>query len=218
IAAANRDRSAEDAALLLVDGVHGLGVEDETVAGTGCDFFVAGTHKWIFGPRGTGIVWGRPQAWAAVQPTVPAFEMPPFEAWLDGRSAGPTRAAWMSPGGFHAYEHLWALPAAFAFHARIGRARVAGRIHELNAQLKDGLSGMRHVRVLTPRDPALSAGLVAFELAGRTGEDVVKELHRRKVVASTSPYKPSLPRLAGSLLNTPAEVEQALRAVRALAA
>ncbi|HET7746316.1 MAG TPA: aminotransferase class V-fold PLP-dependent enzyme, partial [Vicinamibacteria bacterium] len=60
IAAANRGRSAEDAALLLVDGVHGLGVEDETVAETGCDFFVAGTHKWIFGPRGTGIVWGRP--------------------------------------------------------------------------------------------------------------------------------------------------------------
>ena len=44
-------------ALLCVDGAHGLGVEDATVADLGCDFLVAGTHKWLFGPRGTGLVW-----------------------------------------------------------------------------------------------------------------------------------------------------------------
>lgn len=217
VRAANAGRSPGEETLLVVDGVHGLGVEDETVAQMGCDFFVAGTHKWIFGPRGTGVVWGRREAWAAVRPTVPSFEMPPYEAWLDGLVPGSTQAPWMSPGGFHAYEHLWALPAAFAFHARIGRSRVAARIHALNAQLKDGLAAMGHVKLLTPRDPALSAGLVVFEVAGRTAEQVVRALHERKVVASTSPYKPTFPRLAGSLLNTPQEVEQALGAVRALA-
>ena len=24
----------------------------------GCDFLASGTHKWLFGPRGTGILWG----------------------------------------------------------------------------------------------------------------------------------------------------------------
>ena len=218
VAEANRGRAAADRILLVVDGVHGLGVEDETVAEMGCDFFAAGTHKWIFGPRGTGIVWGRRDAWSALRPTVPSFEMGPYGAWMQGREPGPTQAAWMSPGGFHAYEHAWALPAAFAFHERIGRARVAGRIHELNGRIKDGLAGVRTVKVLTPRDPRLSSGLVAFEVAGRTPEDVVKGLAARRIVASTSPYSPSYARLAGSLLNTPEEVDVAVAAVAEIAA
>ena len=64
----------------------------------------------------------------------------------------------------------------------------------------------------------LSSGLVAFEVAGRTPEDVVKKLAARRIVASTSPYAPSYVRLAGSLLNTPEEVDAAVKAVAAIAA
>jgi isopenicillin-N epimerase len=218
IGEANKSRAAADRILLVVDGVHGLGVEDEAVAALGCDFFAAGTHKWIFGPRGTGIVWGRREAWSQIQPTVPAFEMGPYQAWMEGREPGPTQAAWVSPGGFHAYEHLWALPAAFAFHGQIGRSRIAGRIHELNARIKEGLAGVPGIRIHTPRDARLSSGLVAFEVAGRTPEDLVQRLAARRIIASTSPYRPSYARLAGSLLNTPEEVDTAVRAVRELGA
>jgi isopenicillin-N epimerase len=38
------------------DGVHALGVEPFHVDALGCDFFVAGTHEWLSGPRGMGIV------------------------------------------------------------------------------------------------------------------------------------------------------------------
>ncbi len=217
VAEANRGREASDRILLIVDGVHGFGVEDETIAQTGCHFFVAGTHKWIFGPRGTGIVWGTKEAWAELQPTVPAFELAPYEAWLAGKEPGPTQAAWVSPGGFHAYEHTWALPSAFVFHKRIGRARIAHRIHELNGRIKDGLSGLRRVRLHTPKASDLSAGLVCFEVEGLAPEAVVAKLLEKRVIASASPYMPSYARLAGSLLNTPEEVDIAVRAVGALA-
>ena len=36
--------------LLVVDGVHGLGATDETVATMGADYFCAGCHKWMFAP------------------------------------------------------------------------------------------------------------------------------------------------------------------------
>ncbi|HKC12457.1 MAG TPA: aminotransferase class V-fold PLP-dependent enzyme, partial [Vicinamibacteria bacterium] len=158
VAEANRSREASDRVLLVVDGVHGFGVEDEAVAEIGCDFFAAGAHKWIFGPRGTGILWGRREAWEQIQPTVPAFEMGPYVAWGDGRDPGVTEGRWVSPGGFHAYEHMWALPAAFAFHREIGRSRIAARIHELNARIKEGLGGLRRVAVHTPREADMSAG------------------------------------------------------------
>ena len=216
IAEANRSRDAADRILLVVDGAHGFGVEDETVADLGVDFLAASGHKWLFGPRGTGILWGRREAWEQVQPTVPAFEMPPFTAWLSGREPGPTQGLWMAPGGFQAYEHTWALPAAFAFHGQIGRARIAARVHELNGRIKDGLAGLRHVTLHTPPDARLSAGLVTFEVAGSTPEDVVARLRERRIIASASPYAPSFARLAGSLLNTPEEVDRAVGAVAAL--
>lgn len=205
--------------LLVVDGVHGLGSVDETVATMGADYFCAGTHKWMFGPRGTGLVWANARNWARLRPSIPNFsEFESYVAWTEDRPPkGDNNAARMSPGGFHAYEHQWATAAAFRMHQQMGRARVAARIAELNGQLKAGLAGMPKVKVHTPRSAALSAGLVAFEVEGVKPEDVVKQLLAKRIIASTSPYAVSYARLAPSLVNMPAEVDEALAAVRAIA-
>jgi selenocysteine lyase/cysteine desulfurase len=219
VAEANRGRAEADRMVLVVDGVHGLGVADESVAALGCDYFCAGTHKWMFAPRGTGIAWARADRWARLSPLIPTFaSLEVFERWMnDDRSPRPITAYDLSPGGFHAYEHEWAMGAAFQFHARMGRARVAERIRALNDQCKAGLAAMHNVTLHTPRDPALSAGLVAFEVAGVTPDAVVARLLERHIVASTAPYKANYARLAPSLVNDEAEVESALRAVREIA-
>ena len=122
----------------------------------------------------------------------------------------------MTPGGFHSFEHRWALAEAFAFHRRIGKARVAARTHTLNRQLKAGLAAMRHVTVHTPRSDSLSAGLVCFEVRGLSPQQVVDRLLARGIVATVTPYTPSYARLAPSILNRPAEIQRAVRAIRAL--
>lgn len=217
LAEVNAGRAEPDRVLLIVDGVHGFGVEDEAVARMGCDFFAAGTHKWVFGPRGTGIVWAKAGSWNALRPVFPAFEPATFAAWLRGVSPPAMEASWMSPGGFQAFEHLWALPAAFDFHRRLGRARVAARIHALNEQCKEGLARMGRVRLRTPRGSGLSAGIICFDVDGMKPEEVVARLLARRVVASVSPYGNPCARLAPSLLNSPEEIDAALREVRALA-
>ena len=219
VADANQGRSEKDRALLIVDGVHGFGCVDEVVTALGADFFCAGTHKWMFAPRGTGIVWARAENWARLRPTIPSFSNEAaFEAWKHGDTTPhPTNAFDMTPGGFHAYDHQWAMSAAFRFHEQIGRARVAGRIRELNDRLKAGLAAIPGVRVLTPRDAALSAGIIAFEVHGKETDVVVSRLLEHHVVGSGSPYFPSFPRLSASLINTPEEVDEAVKAVRAIA-
>ena len=192
IAAALRARPGPPL-LLVVDGVHGLGSTDETVATLGCDYFCAGTHKWMFAPRGTGLVWASADNWARTTPTT---------------------ADRMSPGGFHAYEHQWAAAAAFRMHGQMGRARVAARIRELNDQCKAGLAANPKVKLHTPMSAGLSAGLVAFEVDGLSPADVVRQLLARNIIASTSPYAISYARLAPSLVNTAEEVDRAVRAVR----
>ncbi len=165
----NAGRSEPERVLLIVDGVHGLGVEDETVAEMGCDFFVAGTHKWMFGPRGTGIIWARDATWGVVRPTVPSFEsFELYTAWTQDKAPSlPTHAPWVSPGGFHAYEHQWALPAAFRFHQKIGRKRIADRIHALNDQCKEGLARMPHVTLYTRPAGANMWRAAEMKLVGR---------------------------------------------------
>jgi selenocysteine lyase/cysteine desulfurase len=202
--------------LVVLDAVHGFGNQEETLAQLGCDFAAAGTHKWIFAPRGTGIIWAPAKNWGLLRPTIPTFySAEPFTAWEEQQPPKPpTQAAWVSPGGFKAYEHQWAMAEAFEFHRRIGRKRVAERIAALNSQCKEGLAGIPKVKVLTPSAPALSAGIICFQVEGQTTQETVHRLLGGKVIGSSSPYKVSYPRLAPSLVNDEHQVEAALRAVR----
>ncbi len=216
IADINAKRVPEERVLLLVDGVHGLGCSDATVAEMGADIFVAGTHKWMFGPRGTGIVWAKPEVWARMTPSIPCFGDPEqFMAWAENREPKtPATAARMSPGGFLAYEHQWALGAAFRLHRELGRDRIAARVSELNGQIKDGLVKIPGLTLLTPRDPQLSAGICSFVIKGRSTDEIVEGLKAKRVIASHSPYRPSYPRLSAGIFNTPAEVAKAVEALR----
>src|SRR4029077_21294743 len=190
VAQVNATRDATRPLLFVVDGVHGFGCIDETVADMGCDFLSAGTHKWIFAPRGTGVLWGRSDRWPLIRPTIPSFaSLPLFESWMKGETPARTTAAMVTPGGFLAYEHQWAMTAAFQMHEKMGRSRVATRIRTLNDQLKQGLAAMKHVHVHTPAAADVSAGIVAFEVSGLKPEQVVAKLLEKNIVASTSPYR-----------------------------
>jgi selenocysteine lyase/cysteine desulfurase len=200
--------------LLCVDGVHGFGIEATTPRELGCDFLVSGCHKWLFGPRGTGVIWGRGDSWNAVTPTIPTFDGRAFRPWLEGRAPDLPRAAAMTPGGFHTFEHRWALAEAFDFRRRIGRARAAERTHALAQRLKNGLAEVKRVRLVTPQSSALSAGIVCFEVDGRDPFDFVDRLYARaRIVASVTPYAARYVRLGPSILNTPTEVDRVIRAV-----
>jgi len=122
----------------------------------------------------------------------------------------------MTPGGFHSFEHRWALDQAFIFHQALGKSRVTRRIRDLNDQLKEGLAAMPRITLHTPMSPDLSAGIVCFEAEEMAPDRVVAELRRRGIVASVTPYATQYVRLAPGLLNSPAEIETVLKEIRSL--
>ena len=214
----NASRAEQDRVMLCVDGVHALGVEDFRLSQVGCDFLIAGTHKWMFGPRGTGLVWGHPRAWPIAKAIIPTFDTDAYDMWMKVIPVRPLPpAATMTPGGFHSFEHRWALDQAFVFHQALGKSRVTRRIHELNDQLKQGLAAMRGITLHTPVSRDLSAGIVCFEVSGMAPDRVVAELRRRGIVASVTPYATQYARVAPGLLNSPAEIETVLKEIRGLA-
>ena len=126
------------------------------------------------------------------------------------------RAAFVSPGGFIAYEHLLAIPAAVELHRTIGRDKIAARIGELNAGFREGVARIPRVTLHTPRDPNLSGGISCFEVAGLTPGQVVNRLAEKKIRATTSPYKVSYARVSAGIMNLPAEIDLVLRELRTL--
>ena len=205
-------------ALLCVDGVHGFGAEAATVRELGCDAFASGCHKWLYGPRGTGVLWANEKVRALLRPAIPSFDDGvSYGAWLAGSvPVGPPDGARLTPGGFHSFEHRWALADAFRFHAAIEKQRMQARVRSLAAQLKTALEDVRGVRLRTPTGVGLSAGLVCFELDGLDPDEVVRRLATRRIVASVTPYARRYVRLGPGIVNSPAEVDAVVRAVAAL--
>lgn len=83
-------------------------------------------------------MWGPADAWLGLLPTIPPF----FGWWWVrpelGGDVHPVDGWVMSPGGSKAFEHPWAIADAFELHERIGRARIAARVHELARHAKRG--------------------------------------------------------------------------------
>ncbi|WP_273021681.1 aminotransferase class V-fold PLP-dependent enzyme, partial [Rheinheimera sp.] len=206
----NNSRAEADQIVFCVDGVHGFGIENVDVSTLGCDFFIAGTHKWIFGPRGTGVIWGSERGWQHCNAVIPSFSQS-YDVWLGGSTQDQVPIGeHMSPGGFHSFEHRWALPEAFKLHLQLGKADVQARIHQLNSQTKQGLANLAGVKLYTPMSPELSSGLVCFDYKQMSPEDVVKAMHKKGVIMSATPYRQSYARFAPSLVNNEQEIEQAL--------
>lgn len=219
LAEVNRNRSAAERALLVVDGVHGFGVEDPKITELGADAFSAGLHKWMFAPRGTGFVWARPEVWATMRPLIPSFSSwDLFNAWGAGKPPSTTpNATWFSPGGFQSFEHQWAIPAAIDFHRAIGSERITRRIHALNQQMNEELRKLPNVKIVyTPTDPQLNAGMVCFDLKSLDAPKTVSKLLEKKILASTTPYTVPFARVAFGVMNMPEEIERTARAVRSL--
>jgi selenocysteine lyase/cysteine desulfurase len=219
VAKANRGRTGADRCLLMVDGVHGFANQDVDVAKLGADFFASSTHKWLFAPRGTGFLWGRADVWPELRPTVPAFDpdgLETWDAWMNRRELPPTTAAFVSPGGFLAYEHVLAIPAAIRLHRTIGRDRIAGRIAELNGAFREGASKIPRLTLHTPRDPNLSGGISCYEITGLTAKQVTERLAAKRIRTNESPYKTPLARVSAGIMNSPEDVDTVLRAIRAL--
>ncbi|WP_086794843.1 aminotransferase class V-fold PLP-dependent enzyme [Pseudomonas sp. SCPG-7] len=167
----NRGRSDADRIVYVVDGVHGFGVDNLNFTQMNCDFFIAGTHKWMFGPRGTGIVCSRFAEVRYVTPIIPTF------------SEATAFSTTMTPGGYHSFEHRWALDEAFKLHLELGKAEVEARIHALNSYLKQRLQQRPQIELVTPLSPELSAGFTFFRVKGKDSDKIAAHLMANRVVA-----------------------------------
>jgi selenocysteine lyase/cysteine desulfurase len=173
-------RLARDKGLLiLADSAHGIGMLDLDMKALGIDFFASSPYKWLGAPTGVGLLYVRREALDKVYPTVVS------SGWENN-----AKASKLDPSGQRSDAMLFALDEALNFNNRIGKTRIERRIKVLAARLKQELAKTPGVKVHTPADPYLSAGLTAFSMGGSLEPklvDYLREKHNLVVRTTGNP-------------------------------
>jgi len=154
--------------LIMADSAHGIGMLDLDMKELGIDAFASSPYKWLGAPAGIGLLYVRKEALDKVWPTVVSSGWETIQ-----------RAAKLDPSGQRAEAMLFALDEALNFNNRIGKTRIERRIKMLAARLKQELGTTAGVRIHTPFDPYLSAGLTAFSMNGVEPDRLVEYLRQK---------------------------------------
>ncbi|HEX9108061.1 MAG TPA: aminotransferase class V-fold PLP-dependent enzyme, partial [Longimicrobiales bacterium] len=191
---------------VVVDGAHPPGLMPVDMRALDPDFYASSPHKWLLAPQGTGFLWLRQDWRQRLWPSVASGD------W-DNLKLGAQRFNHL---GTIDESRLAGLLAAIGFHEAIGPARVYDRIRELRRRLDDGLRAMPGIRVVSPRDDALVAGMVSFAVEKMPALELQARLEkganmRTRVI---SEYGYGWMRLSPHVYTSQADVERALALIR----
>lgn len=196
--------------IVVVDGAHPPGLVPVDIAALDPDFYASSPHKWLLAAQGTGFLYIREEWRTRLWPTLASGD------WDDVK-LGAQRFNHL---GTFDESRLAGLLAALAFHETIGDARVHARIRELSRRLADGLADMRGVRLVSPRDEAMVAGMVSFALERLPSLELQKRLAERANARTRviGEYDYGWMRLSPHIYNSPDEIDRLLALIGEAAA
>ena len=160
---------------LVVDAVQQLGALPIDVRKTPVDVLVAGGHKWLNSPFGTGFLYLRRERASSLRAPLAGYLSvePPEGGWgqyFQTPTITPVRdyrfvdeARRFEIGGTANYPGAIGLAASLELVHEIGQERIAARITELTDHLIGGLE-KRGLDVVTPTDPEHRSGIVTFSV------------------------------------------------------
>jgi len=136
--------------LAVVDGAQAVGAIPVDVKALGCHFYAASGHKWLNGPKGTGLLFIS----AELGDTIDAM------ALQSGRQANSDATGINNIAGLHG------LGAAIDYIQAIGLERIELHNLALCAELHDGLSRLPRVAFAAPDSGPLASQLLTFSISG----------------------------------------------------
>jgi len=193
-----------------LDGAQTWGYLKLNLKDIGCDSYAASAHKWLMGPKQVGVLYVRKEKVAEIWPSIVSV------GW--SKDSLNTSVAWkkFETLGQRDDGGVSAIATAVEFQRTLGFENVEARTSALAGALKEGLAGIRKVRLVTPMDPKLSGGVVIAQVADFDRAKMaalVKDLYEKYGVAGAATGGL---RLSPHVYNTMADVDTAIRGVREL--
>jgi selenocysteine lyase/cysteine desulfurase len=188
----------------ILDGAQCFGHIPLNLHEIGCDAYTGCFHKWMLAPAGTGFLYLRKDRGHEVWTTLASSH------WDDHGDDGYR----LTQRGTGSLSLLAGCEAALDFHNAIGAERVYARVKQLGDYLREGLRGIPGTRIYTSSDPAMSAGITVYSVAGVTGAQLQDEMWQRARLRPRA-NGPGV-RHCTHIFNSTREIDQALGVVRAL--
>lgn len=138
----------------VVDGAHSFGQFDFKQSDLGCDYFGTSLHKWLYAPKGTGMLFVKRDKIAKVWPMMAA----------ESKQASDIRK--FEEIGTHSAAPRLAIGEAMLFHNGIGGKRKEARLRYLSRYWMNRLKDVPRVRFNTSFDPAQSCAIANVQLTG----------------------------------------------------
>ena len=167
----------------------------------GCHAYATSGHKWLMGPKGTGLLFLRAAAASVIDPIVVE----------DGRRA------YTGSVGVGNIPGVLGLGVALNILNEAGPAAVEARAVALRTRLYAGLLGIRRLTVVSPPPGPLATPIVTFTLpeAVESGAFTTMLRERYHIVVKTVPTQwLNGIRVATHIFNTEEHVDALLRALR----
>jgi cysteine desulfurase / selenocysteine lyase len=162
------ERARRVGAVTVVDGAQAAPHLPLDISALGCDFYVFSAHKML-GPTGIGVLWGRHEALARLEPTRGGGEMIK-EVWID--RARWNDLPWRFEPGTPPIAEAVGLTAAIEYLEKIGMDRVAEHERALARQTVEQLTAIPGVTVYGPPAAMERGAVVAFSVEGLHPHDV----------------------------------------------
>ena len=138
----------------IVDGAHSFAQFDFKQKDLGCDYFGSSLHKWLYAPKGTGLLYVKRDKIAKIWPLMAA----------ESKQANDIRK--FEEIGTHSAAPKLAIGEALLFHNGIGGKRKEARLRYLSRYWMNRLKDVPKVRFNTSFDPAQSCAIANVNIEG----------------------------------------------------
>jgi selenocysteine lyase/cysteine desulfurase len=194
----------ERGALLLVDAIQGLGGLQAQVHDWGVDFFAAGTHKWMLGPQGLGVLYIRRDRLDVLRPHFLNWRsVQDQDNYLDYRQPWLPAARRYEGSTPNLLGHV-ALGPVLDLHLEVGPARIEAQVLALTDRLIAGLLAHGH-DLVSSQAPGERSGVVCFRPRG--GEDPVAAVERLRAAQISVAARSGVVRVSPHFYNTMEEID-----------
>ncbi len=138
----------------IVDGAHSFAQFDFKRDDLGCDYFGTSLHKWLYAPKGTGLLYVRKE------------KIPKVWALMASEDKNKNDIRKFEEIGTHSAAMRLAIGEAVLFHNAIGGKRKEERLRYLSRYWMNKLKDIPKVGFNTSFDPKQSCAIANFKIDG----------------------------------------------------
>jgi selenocysteine lyase/cysteine desulfurase len=147
----------------FIDGAQTAGMLPFNLHEIGCDAYATSGHKWLLGPKGTGLLYVRKDMLDVIQPMwVGAYSDAEFNFQAGELTFHPTAQRYEY--GTVSTPLFIGLGASIDFLLHIGIENVWARDEALATALRNGLAEIPNVEILSPRHQGEYSAMTTFKM------------------------------------------------------